>query len=231
MWPEHPLAALAWLLATLAIYAGSRALHRRFLAWWSSPLLLTWVSLLVLVPMAHSDYRTYLGGTAWLGALLGPATISFALPIYDQRALIRRYWPVLMAGVLAGSVLSVVVSAALAHLLHFSPVMELSLFPRSVTTPFAMIASQEIGGVPGITASFVAITGIFGATVGPVLIRLLRLRSGFARGAMLGMGAHGAGVGRAYQLSAQDGSVASTVMVLAGLLNVLVAVGIAALMG
>jgi len=219
---------VAWLLVTLVIYALSRRANRRYPNWWTSPLLVTWGSLLVLVPLFRSSYSTYLIGTSWLGALVGPATVTFALPIYDQRHLIRRHWPILLAGACTGSLLSVGMSWVLATALHFPDELRLSLLPRSVTTPFAMAISGTIGGSPGLTASFVAITGIFGSTVGPALTQLLRLRSAFASGAALGMAAHGTGVARAYQMGPAEGSIASATMVLAGLLNVLAATIISA---
>jgi len=43
-----------------------------------------------------------------------------------------------------------------------------------------------------------------------------------ARGALFGMGAHGAGTAKARELAAEEGAVAGLVMVMAGLFNVLV---------
>lgn len=212
-----------WCAVTIGLYCASARLHRRNRAWWSSPLLVTWLGCLLLVPALHSDYRHYLRGTGWMVALLGPATVAFALPIYEQRATIRRHWKVLAIGVAAGSLLSAGLSWVLATALHLSPELRASLLPRSVTTAFAMVIAQQSGGVPGLAAGFTAITGLFGAAIGGVMMRVLRLRSGLARGALMGMGAHGAGVARAWQMGREEGSIAGAVMVLAGLANVLVA--------
>jgi putative effector of murein hydrolase len=70
---------------------------------------------------------------------------------------------------------------------------------------------------------FVVITGVLGAALGEVLLARLALRSGMARGALLGMAAHGVGTARAQQLGAEEGAVAGLVMVLSGVLNVLAA--------
>jgi putative effector of murein hydrolase len=95
--------------------------------------------------------------------------------------------------------------------------------PRSISTPFAMVVSGDIGGVPNLTAVFVVITGLFGAAAGQTLLRLLPLRSGLARGALFGMGAHGVGVAKAHEIGREEGSIAGLVMVLVGLTNVLAA--------
>ena len=219
----HIFVALTWAAVTPGVYAASRRLNRRFSAWWSSPLLITWSACLFLLIASNTSYEDYLSGTNWLILLLGPTTVAFAVPIYEQRALIRRHGAVLLVGVLVGSGLSIACSWLLASLLHLSPELRASLLPRSITTPLAMIASSNIGGVPELTAVFTAVTGLFGAAIGAPLLDWLRIESGFAKSSLLAMGAHGAGVGRAYQFGQMEGSIASVVMVLAGLLNVIVA--------
>jgi putative effector of murein hydrolase len=215
--------AVFWALATLGIYAASRAHHQRHPRWWSSPLLVTWVGCGALIIALHATYRDYLGGTGWLALLLGPATVAFAVPIHRHRDLIRRRWPILAAGVVAGSGLAVLTSWLLASWFGFPPELRASLLPRSVTTPLAMIASREIGGRPEITASLTAITGLFGAAVGELILHRLPFRSAYATGAMFGMGAHGAGVAKARELGQEEGAVAGLIMILAGLFNVIAA--------
>ncbi|MCJ9713100.1 LrgB family protein, partial [Bordetella hinzii] len=87
-----------------------------------------------------------------------------------------------------------------------------------------------LGGVPDLTAVFVIVTGVLGALMGQALRRLLPLRSSLARGALFGMGAHGAGVAKARELAADEGSIAGLVMVLAGLSNVLITPSVAYLL-
>jgi predicted murein hydrolase (TIGR00659 family) len=215
------LKAAAWAVATLALYAVSRVLYRRWRRWWLSPLLFTWVACGALLVLLGTSYRDYLRGTGWLVALLGPATVAFAIPIYEQRRTIARHWAVLLAGVVAGSAIAVAVSWGLAGLFHLTPDLRASLLPRSITTPFAMAVSERIGGLPALTAAFTAVTGLFGAAVGESLLVWLPLRSAFARGALFGMGAHGAGVAKARELGEEEGAVAGLIMIFAGLVNVL----------
>lgn len=160
-------------------------------------------------------------GTHWLFLFLGPATIAFALPVYEQRRLIRKHWLILLWGVVIGSGVALSTSWALASILHFSPEVRASLLPRSITTPFAVAMAERIGGRAELTASLTAITGLVGAMLGEVVLRWLPLRSSFARGAMYGMGAHGIGVARAREMGQEEGAVAGIIMILAGLMNVL----------
>ena len=132
--------------------------------------------------------------------LLGPATVAFGVPIYEQRALIRRHWPVLLIGMTAGTLASLATSWGLATLVGLDGTLRLSLLPRSISTPFAMEVAGDIGGVPDLTAVFVVVTGVAGAVIGDLILAQLPILSPLARGALFGLGAHGAGTARAHQI-------------------------------
>ncbi|MCL7997774.1 LrgB family protein [Brucella sp. 21LCYQ03] len=214
---------LFWSAATILLYLAAKRVYRRFPMWWLTPLAVTPLLLMGLLMMLNENYRGYFGATHWLVALLGPATVAFAIPIYQQRATIRRYWPVLLVGVVMGSSSAMLSAWGLAHLLGLNEAISLSLMPRSMSTPFAMTVSGDIGGTPDLTAIFVVITGVFGAALGELMLNWLPIRSTLARGALFGMGAHGAGVAKAHQIGSEEGSIAGLVMVLVGLTNVLAA--------
>ena len=143
------------------LYVATEDFYRRWRHWWLSPLTATPVLLIAMVSLLHTSYAEYIRGTHWLVALLGPATSAFfAIPIYEQRALIRRHWPVLVVGVVAGSTTAMLSAWVLAGMLGLGGALRLSLLPRSMSTPFAMAVSGDIGGVPELTAVFVVLTGI-----------------------------------------------------------------------
>jgi putative effector of murein hydrolase len=219
--PEYR--AVIWAAVTVGVYLAAVRLHRRANAWWSSPLLITWGLCGALIVASRSSYREYLSGTGWLVTLLGPATVAFAIPIHDNRRIILRHWRLLLVGTIVGSAIAFGSAWSLARVFQLSPELQASLLPRSVSTPFAITAAKDLGGFPELTAVFTAVTGIFGATIGELFLSWLPLRSSFARGALLGMGAHGAGVAKARELGEEEGLVASLIMIFAGLFNVGVA--------
>ncbi|MGJ5095744.1 LrgB family protein [Bradyrhizobium oligotrophicum] len=223
LWREPLIQAAVWSLATILLYLLAKRVHRRWPRWWLMPLAVAPALLMIAALALNVSYRDYIRGTHWLVALLGPATVAFAVPIYEQRALIRRRWPLLLAGMVAGSLTAVATSWALAYVLGIDGELRLSLLPRSISTPFAMEVSGEIGGIPDLTAVFVVLTGIIGAAVGDVVLARLPLRSTLAKGALFGVGAHGAGTARAHQIGREEGAVAGLVMVLVGLMNVALA--------
>jgi predicted murein hydrolase (TIGR00659 family) len=218
--PAQLLWPLFWAVVTVTAYVLAKAFYLRVRSPWATPLITAPLTLLGLALLLHANYHDYLRGTHWLMAMLGPATVAFAVPIHQQRQVIARHWKVLGAGVLVGSGTAIIAAWLMATALHLSPELRLSLAPRSLTTPFAMDVSGRIGGIPGLTAVFVIITGICGSLFGQILLKLLPVRSAMARGALFGMGAHGMGVAKARELGESEGAIAGLVMVMAGLLNV-----------
>lgn len=219
-----------WLAFTLLAYLFSRWVYRRTGRYLLSPLILVPTLLLALAVPLHTAYAEYASNTHWLMQVLGPVTVAFAVPIWQQRRLLVRHWSALLLGMLAGSAASIATSFGLARALALDTSVTLSLVPRSITTPFAMPLAQDLGGVPELTAVFVMFTGVFGAMLGGVLLKWLPLRSALARGALFGVGAHGAGVSRAHEVGGEEGSVAGLVMVLTGLLNLFAAPLLASLL-
>lgn len=219
----HGWVTLLWSAVTIAFYLLSKRLYRRWPHVWFSPLIAAPLLLIAAVLLMRTSYAEYNSATHWLVMLLGPATVAFAVPIYEQRATVRQYWPVLVFGVLVGSSAAILSAWGLAHLLSLDETLSLSLIPRSVTSPFAMALSENIGGIPNLTALFVVVTGVIGAALGETILRFLPLRSALSRGALFGMGAHGAGVAKAQQIGAQEGTIAGLVMVMVGLVNVFAA--------
>jgi predicted murein hydrolase (TIGR00659 family) len=223
LWHEPLAQAVAWSVVTIVLYFMAKRVHQRWPRWWLMPLAVAPALLMIAALALNVSYHDYIRGTHWLVALLGPATVAFAVPIYEQRAVIRRRWPLLLVGMIAGSLTAVLTSWGLAYALGIDGALRLSLLPRSMSTPFAMEVSGEIGGIPDLTAVFVVLTGIMGAALGDIVLARLPLRSKIATGASFGVGAHGAGTARAHQIGREEGAISGLVMVLVGLMNVMVA--------
>lgn len=223
LWSDPLVQAVFWSGATIGFYLLMKAVYRRWPRWWLLPLGSTPALLIIAVLLLDTSYADYIRGTHWLMAMLGPAVVAFAVPIYQRRALIQRHWALLAFGVTVGSTTAILSSWGFATLLGLDGQLRLSLLPRSISTPFAMTVANEIGGIPDLTAVFVVMTGVLGAALGELLLTWLPLRSSLARGSLFGMGAHGAGTARAYEVGPEEGAIAGLIMVLVGLVNVLFA--------
>ncbi len=211
------------LVMTLVCYALNKRLYRRFRKLPLMPLVFTPLLLVLMLVFGHISWQNYIGESHWLLWLLGPSTIAFAIPVYDNLAIIRRHWMSLSAGVITASVVAVTSSVWLARLFTLSDEIQRSLAVRSITTPFALAAARPLGGQPDLVALFVVVTGVFGMAVGDVLFLRLSICEGVAKGAGFGAASHGAGTARSYELGQQEGVVASLVMMLSGVVMVLAA--------
>lgn len=214
---------IQWPALTIFLYLASRWAYGRWHVLLLSPLIVVPTILIVLTGVFRVSYADYIGSTHWLVALLGPVTVAFAVPLWNQRSLVRQYWLPLLAGAVVGSAAAIMSAWAVASVLSIDGPLRLSLLPRSISTPFAISVSGDIGGVADLTAVFVIVTGILGAVIGQIVTRIVPLRSSLSRGAMFGMGAHGAGVAKANEIGEEEGTIASLMMVAVGLLNVLLA--------
>lgn len=208
---------------TLLIYYLNKQLYRRWRKLLLMPLVLTPLVLVALLLLTHVTWQDYIAESHWLLWLLGPATLAFAVPVYENMVIIRRHWLSLSAGVVTATLVAVCSSVWLARLLALPEAIQRSLALRSITTPFALAAAKQIDGQPDLVALFVVVTGVFGMAVGDLLFLRLAIKQGVAKGAGLGAASHGAGTARAYQLGAQEGVVASLVMMLSGVVTVILA--------
>lgn len=217
------LLSVLCLLLTLLFYYGSKLLYRRKRTIFLMPLLLAPLLLVVVVMGFNIPYQDYMAESHWLLWMLGPATVAFAIPVYDNRLLIQRHWLSLSVGVMVSVVVAVGSTVLLARWLELPELLQRSLAMRSITTPFAVEATKSIGGQSDLTALFVVLTGVIGMAVGEVVLTVLSIRSRLGKGASLGASAHGAGTAKAYQIGNSEGVVSSVVMMIAGMVTVLIA--------
>jgi putative effector of murein hydrolase len=212
--------SLIFLFATIAVFYGNQAVYRKHQRIWLIPAIPTSILLIALVQATSTSYPLYFEDTKWLVWLLGPATVAFALPIYKNRRIIQKYWMALVAGSLISIVVSVLVTLVIAQALGLDGVVERSLLSRSVSTPFALEATERLGGTAQLTGVFVVITGLFGIVLGEVVLAIIPLRTRLAKGAPLGSAAHGFGLSIALGLGNEIGAVASLTMIFSGVLMV-----------
>ncbi|MED1203669.1 LrgB family protein [Heyndrickxia acidicola] len=219
---EH-LLPIASLILTAAIFVLCKKLYKKRKSLLLTPILICPLILIIMLLISHTSYSTYNSGAQWLTKLLGPATVAFAVPMYKHYQLLKKHVVEIIISLIVGSLTAIASSFLFAVWVKLSPSLINSLVPRSITTPIAMDISKTIGGVPTLTAVFVIVTGLAGTVVGPLLIRLIGIRSSTAKGLLLGMGAHGAGTSKAFEMGELEGTFASLAMVVAAIISIILA--------
>ena len=88
----------------------------------------------------------------------------------------------------------------------------ISLAPKSVTAPVAMGITEQLGGLPSLTAIVVILTGMIGAMFGPLVLNALKIKDWAARGFAIGTASHGIGTARALQVNELSGAFSGLAM-------------------
>ena len=213
--------SLLCVIATIACYILAKKLYRKFPYLLLNPGLFVPFVIIVGMSLFHVSYDTYMQDSKWIMWMLGPATVAFAVPIYEYRKVIRQHAFSISLGIVVGMIVSVISSYYLAKLFQFDQETTYSLMARSISTPFAMELTSNIGGSVELVILFTMITGTAGVVFGDLLLMAMKLNSRFAQGAAFGNAAHGFGTSKAFARHEEEGVAACLTMVLAGVFMVL----------
>jgi putative effector of murein hydrolase len=202
LWTPLATTPLLWLVVTLAAYVVGRVIQQACKgSALASPVLIAIVLVAVVVLATRTSYKSYFAGAQFINFLLGPATIALAIPLARNARLVRENLHSIGLALLAGSVTSIVSGVGIVWLLGGSRTVALSMAPKAVTTPIAVAVSQQIGGVPALTAALAILGGIIAAVVGQEMLHGLQVRDWRAHG--LAAGIAGSGVAAA-QVAARN---------------------------
>ncbi|MCX2830004.1 LrgB family protein [Microbulbifer thermotolerans] len=216
------LAALS-LAATLGFYYLTKTAYKHRKNILLAPLLAAPLGIIALILVLHIPLEDYYLYTHFLVMMLGPATIAFAVPIYQERRVILRYPLTLTIGVCTGLILGLFSSWLLVQIFPMPEALASGMLVRSVSMPFAMEAVTAFGGVPDITAMLVIMTGITGMALSEPIFKFAGIRTSLAKGIALGAASHGAGTAKARELGREEGVIASLTMIFTGVAMVICA--------
>jgi predicted murein hydrolase (TIGR00659 family) len=215
---HHPLFGIA---VTLGAYQLAMAAYEKTRWLFLQPVLVSMLVVIAILLGCGLDYVEYRTSTEILSVLLGPATVALAVPLYLNLRRIRQLlWPTLTT-LVVGGVFATGLCVALGMLFGADHMILMTMAPKSVTSPIAMLVAQQIGGVAALAAVFVLITGVFGAIFGPGLLSLMGVRHHAARGMALGLTAHAVGTSVALQEGEEAGAFAALAMSLMGVATAL----------
>lgn len=213
---------LPWLVLTMAVYLATMALYKRYKC---HPMLIpVFPSVIIIVCVllaTDTPYTTYKQGVEWLSILIGPATVALAIPLYAQRVRIYALWRPICVALSIGCVVALFSAMGIAWALGGSWETIVSLAPKSATIPIALPMSERFGGLPSLAAVAVAVTGISGCMMAPLLLRLIGSKDPAVEGFAQGLTSHAIGTARAIQINPTAGAFAALAMGLNGVLTAL----------
>ena len=213
VWVYLSASPLLALTLTLAAYQFGFWIYRKGkLNPLLNPVLIAVIVLVSVLLITKTDYATYFEGAQFVHFLLGPATVALALPLYRQIERVKKSAFAIAVSILAGSLTAAFSAVGIAWALGATRETLISLAPKSVTAPVAMGISEQLGGLPSLTAVLVILTGIVGAAFGPLLLNLIGVKDMAARGLAIGTASHGIGTARAFQVSELAGAFSGLAM-------------------
>ena len=200
------------IAVTVGAYALSLTARRRYPSPLTTPVLFSTIIVIAVLLMAGVSFEDYRPAKEIMTFLLGPATVALAIPLYkNRRAFFSQLVPASL-GLLAGSLGTMIVAGLSARILGFSPELLSSIAIKSTTVPIAVEIARIVHGNPTLTAIFVVITGMIGASFGPWLMDRLDITHPVSRGLALGTISHGQGTAQAASESELSGAVAAVAM-------------------
>jgi predicted murein hydrolase (TIGR00659 family) len=213
VWVYLSASPLLHLMLTLVAFQfGSWIYRKGGLNPLLNPVLIAVLLLVAMLSATGTSYPAYFEGAQFVHFLLGPATVALAIPLYRQFDRVRRSAMALLASILAGSLTAAASAIGIAWALGGSLDTLISLAPKSVTAPVAMGITEQLGGLPSLTAVLVILTGVLGAMLGPPLLNLMGIRDWAARGVAMGTASHGIGTARALQVNELAGAFSGLAM-------------------
>ena len=185
-----------------------------------NPLLMAIVFTMIFLLVSQMPYDVYYEGAKYISYLLTPATVSLAIPLYEQFEPLKKNVRAILVGIVTGVLTSMVSVLLLAMIFHFDHQEYVTFLPKSITTAIGMGVSEELGGYVAITVAVIIITGIIGNMIAESVCRMFHITEPVAKGIAIGSASHAVGTTKAMEMGEVEGAMSSLSIVLSGLLTV-----------
>ena len=186
-----------------------------------NPLLIAIIFVIVFLVAFDIDYENYNSSAKYLSYLLTPATVSLAIPLYQQMELLKKNIVAILAGIISGVIASLGTVLAMAVLFGLSHEEYVTLLPKSITTAIGMGVSEELGGYVTITVAVIIITGVLGNMTAEFICKTFKIQNAISRGLAIGSASHAIGTVRAMEMGEIEGAMSSLAIVVSGLCTVI----------
>ena len=187
-----------------------------------NPILIGAALVIAVLLLFGIDPGAYVDDTAGISWLLTPATVCLAVPMYRQIKILKKSLPAMLAGIVAGAIVSLITVFALCSLFALDRHLTVSLLPKSITSVIGMQLSEQNGGNPALTSVVIVITGVLGNLMGPTLCKLFKLDDPVSQGVAFGTATHLGGTSKATELDPLTGAASSLSLIVAGIFTALI---------
>ena len=103
------------------------------------------ICILLVTGYPVENYQASMNGISWL---LTPATVSLAVPLYQQLKVLKRNLPAILIGITSGVLVSLASIFAMCSLFRLDPSVTVSLLPKSITTAMVLLFRSSMAEFP-----------------------------------------------------------------------------------
>jgi putative effector of murein hydrolase len=216
-WQQTSQSSWVILLSLIGFWVGISVYRRSHKKVLFHPLLVSTPLIAGAILWLQIDYTDYYKGNGLLNWLLGPATVALAVPLARYLRQLSSLLPVILTAVFAGGLFAALCAILLGFWLVTDTQLVLSLAAKSVTTPIAMIITEQLGGMIILVTIIVLMTGIVGIFFADKIFNRLALTDERWQGLVLGITAHAIGTLIAFEKSPRCGAFSTIGMGLNGI--------------
>jgi predicted murein hydrolase (TIGR00659 family) len=185
-----------------------------------SPILTGTIMIVSVLLITNINYESYKQGASIVSFFIGPATVSFAIPLYKNLRIIKENLLIIILGIFGGLLTGLITAFCLCMIFGINNQVTISMLPKSVTSAIGYVISDMIGGRPEITLVLILIAGVTGYVVGEYLFKILKIDNPLIKGVTLGTNSHVVGTAKAMELGEKEGAMSSAAITIAGVIMV-----------
>lgn len=185
-----------------------------------APLFVAMVAGIAFLKLTGISYAQYKVGGDIIYFFLEPATISFAIPLYKKRDVLKKYWLQIFGGITLGTLAALILIYLVSTLFQLGNTVSASMLPQAATTAIALPVSTGIGGVKELTSLAVILNAVVISALGTKIVKWFKISNPIARGLALGTSGHTLGVAAAKDLGETEESMGSIAVVIVGIIIV-----------
>lgn len=188
-----------------------------------NPLLIAIGLIITILLKLDISLETYNHGGNIIVFLLGPATVTLAIPLYKQSELFKKHFIPILLGIIIGAITAISSVIVMGKMLKLDMDLLLSFVPKSITTPIGIEVSRSIGGEPSITIMGIILTGITGYIVAPKVCKIFKIKNEIAVGIGIGAASHAIGTSKALEMGEVSGAMGSLAIGVTGIITLILA--------
>lgn len=210
------------VVVTIFVYLMAVKIQKKWPLPIFNPLLISIFVIMVFLMATGISYDTYNQGASMIGNFLTPLTVCLAVPLYRQIKTLKENIAAIVIGITCGVIAHCITIFGLSQLFGLNEILRNSLMGKSVTTAIALGVTSELAGVQGVTIIGLSIAGILGNMVGPMVLRLIKVKNPVAFGLGMGSASHAIGTSKALEIGEVQGAMSSLAIVVTGILTVII---------